>query len=185
MELITLFRIVIIFTCLQRIFELFIAKRNEKSILALGGRIIKEKNYIFMVLLHTSWLLGLLYFSFSDRLGALNPILFFGAFIFFLLGQILRITAIWTLGERWSTRIVILPEAPVVKKGIFNFIRHPNYLGVVFELVALPLMGGLFVYAFVFSVLNGIILFFRIREEEAMLCQYNDYQDKFLSESRP
>ncbi|MCF8060767.1 MAG: hypothetical protein K9K67_15800 [Bacteriovoracaceae bacterium] len=185
MELIVFFKLIIIFTCVQRIFELFVAKRNEKYILGLGGKIIEEKNYIFMVLLHTSWLVALIYLAFFQRSSLISPPLFYGSLVFFLLGQTLRLTAIWTLGKRWSTRIVVLPEAPVVKKGIFNFIRHPNYLGVIFEIAALPLMGGYFIFAMIFSVLNGVILFFRIREEEAMLCQFNDYKEKFLGEGHP
>jgi methyltransferase len=172
------FKAIIIFTIIQRLYELKIAKANEKTIVAKGGQVLPEKNYIFMVLLHTSWLASLVYFAFLSELQ-FSPILFGGALFFFITGQCLRILAIRTLGERWSTRVMVLPEAPVIKSGLFNIIRHPNYLGVVLEIAALPLMAGLWPHALVFSLLNGLILFFRIRFEEEMLGQFNNYRESF------
>ncbi len=176
MELI--FKGLIIFTIIQRLYELKVAKRNEKVITAKGGKVLPEKNYLFMVLLHTSWLLSLVYFGFFKDL-TFSPVIFTTALLFFLAGQCLRIVAIRTLGERWSTRVMVLPEAPVIKSGLFNSIRHPNYLGVVLEIAALPLIAGLWVHALTFSILNGIILFFRIRFEERMLDQFNNYHESF------
>ncbi len=95
------------------------------------------------------------------------------------MGQALRITAIGTLGKRWSTRVVILPEAPAVRSGIFKWFRHPNYLGVTLELLSLPLMASLFEVSTIFSFLNFVILFFRIRLEERNLKKYNKYSTIF------
>lgn len=172
------FKIIVLFTCAQRLAELYLAKRNEKHILDLGGVIIKEKNYLFMVLLHSLWLLSIFYYSFFTEITISLP-LFFGGLIFFVVGQTLRISAIATLGKRWSTRIVILPEAPAVKKGIYNYFRHPNYLGVVIEIAALPLMASLFNVALVFSLANFVILYFRIKLEEHHLIKNNDYRKIF------
>ncbi|PIK14861.1 isoprenylcysteine carboxylmethyltransferase family protein [Halobacteriovorax sp. JY17] len=173
-----IFRIIIVFTILQRIAELFLSRSNEKFILSKGGMIIKERNYIFMVLLHTIWLICLAYFSFYKNIQ-FSSYIFWPSLIVFLMGQALRITAIGTLGKRWSTRVVILPEAPAVRSGIFKWFRHPNYLGVTLELLSLPLMASLFEVSTIFSFLNFVILFFRIRLEERNLKKYNKYSTIF------
>ena len=131
-----------------------------------------------MVALHCSWLAYLVYISFFETIN-FESLYFFVGLGLFICGQILRVSAIYTLGKRWSTRVVVLPQADVVKSGLFKFIKHPNYLGVILELFALPMMGGLFVAAVTFSLLNGVILFFRIRFEEEMLDQYNNYYQHF------
>ncbi len=177
------FKILVVFCTLQRLGELFIAKRNEKWMCSQGGKVLKEPNYIFMVLLHTTWILTLLYYAFSEDLKILNSTLFIISSLMFFVGQFFRIHAITTLGKRWSTRVCVLPEAPVVKAGLFHWIKHPNYTGVVIEIFFLPMVAGLWKVALFFSVLNFIILFFRIRFEERMLCEYNDYEEKFLKHS--
>jgi methyltransferase len=160
-----------------------LAKRNENYILGQGGKIVNEKNYIFMVVLHTSWLIVLLYFSFFKVLNFSLP-LFWLSVLTFVFGQFLRITAIKTLGKRWSTRIIILPNEPAINKGVFKWIRHPNYLGVILELASLPLAASLFGISLIFSLLNLIILFFRIRLEEKNLKKYNDYSNLFNLEGK-
>ncbi len=183
MELILLYKIVVGLCALQRLGELLLSKSNEKWILSQGGRVIPETNYIFMVLLHTTWILALVYFTFFTELKILNINLFMISMALFCLGQFFRIHAIMTLGKRWSTRVCVLPKAPVIKSGLFKVVRHPNYVGVVLELLFLPLAVGLWKVAFFFTVLNAIILYFRIRFEERMLCEHNDYEEKFLSQS--
>lgn len=177
MELI--FKIFVIFTAFQRVIELFISKRNERYIKSIGGLILKENNYIFMVILHSSWIITLLYYAFFTTLTT-NSLYFITFSILFIIGQCLRIMAITTLKKKWSTRVMILPDAPVITSGLFNYIRHPNYLGVVIELAALPLMASLWEVAITFSLINAIILFFRIRFEEDMLIKYNNYREKFF-----
>lgn len=176
MELI--FKAIVVFTACQRLIELFIAKSNEKHITGLGGKIIAEKNYIFMVLLHTTWLASILFCAFFMDYQ-IDPALFYGSLVFFVFGQFLRITAISTLGKRWSTRIVILPEAPAIKKGVYNYFRHPNYLGVVLEIAALPLMASFYGIALFFTLANFVILYFRIRLEEHCLIEHNKYREVF------
>lgn len=173
-----IFQSLVVFTIFQRIFELFISKKNEKYLKSLGAKIISEPNYIFMVILHSSWLALLLYYAFFTPLIILKWSAALGILLF-MIGQALRITAILTLGKRWSTRIAILPEVPAVKKGIYNYIRHPNYLGVILELFALPMIAGLYKLAFFISLANFIILFFRIKEEENALAKFNNYNEIF------
>lgn len=169
------FKVLVIFTIIQRLGELFLAKSNEKYITSLGGKVLPEKNYIFMVLLHTSWLLSLIYFAFFRDL-TFSTMLFYTFLILFIIGQVFRILAIKTLGRRWSTRVMVLPDVPAVESGLFSYIRHPNYLGVILEIVALPMIAGLWPLAAIFSVLNGVILFFRIRFEEKMLIEHCHYE---------
>jgi methyltransferase len=178
MELV--FKVIVVFTVIQRISELFLAKSNEKFIIAKGGKVLPEKNYLFMVLLHTSWLIIILYYSFFASLTFTStPFAIF--LVLFLVGQSFRIIAIKTLGRRWSTRVMILPEAPAINSGLFNYLRHPNYVGVIIEIAALPLMAGLWQLAVIFSLINGVILFFRIRFEEDMLIKYCDYENRLIN----
>jgi len=81
----------------------------------------------------------------------------------------LRVWVIATLGERWTTRIIVLPEAPLVAAGPYRFVSHPNYCVVAAEILVLPLVFGLVWYGVVFSVLNGLVLWLRIRTENAAL----------------
>lgn len=76
---------------------------------------------------------------------------------------------------------MILPEAPAINSGLFNYLRHPNYVGVIIEIAALPLMAGLWQLAVIFSLINGVILFFRIRFEEDMLIKYCDYENRLIN----
>jgi methyltransferase len=178
MELV--FKVIVVFTVIQRISELFLAKSNEKFIIAKGGKVLPEKNYLFMVLLHTSWLIIILYYCFFASLTFTStPFAIF--LVLFLVGQSFRIIAIKTLGRRWSTRVMILPEAPAINSGLFNYLRHPNYVGVIIEIAALPLMAGLWQLAVIFSLINGVILFFRIRFEEDMLIKYCDYENRLIN----
>jgi methyltransferase len=178
MELV--FKVIVVFTVIQRISELFLAKSNEKFIIAKGGKVLPEKNYLFMVLLHTSWLIIILYYSFFASLTFTStPFAIF--LVLFLVGQSFRIIAIKTLGRGWSTRVMILPEAPAINSGLFNYLRHPNYVGVIIEIAALPLMAGLWQLAVIFSLINGVILFFRIRFEEDMLIKYCDYENRLIN----
>jgi methyltransferase len=74
-----------------------------------------------------------------------------------------------TLGDRWTTRIIVLPAAPLVAAGPYRFVSHPNYFVVAAEILVLPLVFGLVWYGVVFSVLNGLVLWLRIRTEDAAL----------------
>jgi methyltransferase len=83
--------------------------------------------------------------------------------------QLGRLWVLRTLGPRWTTRIIVLPGAPLVAGGPFRFVRHPNYLVVIGEIAVLPLVFGLWQLALIFSVLNAVVLWIRIRAEERAL----------------
>lgn len=150
------------FVTLQRLGELMLARRNTAALLDRGAREVAPEHYPFMVALHASWIIGL-WLSAPGR-----PIEPFWFLVFMGL-QALRLWVLATLKERWTTRIIILPGAPLVTSGPYRFLRHPNYAIVVGEIAALPLAFGLPFYAMVFSLLNACILYVRVKAENAAL----------------
>ncbi len=147
---------------LQRLAELVIARRNTHALLARGAYEAAPGHYPLIVAVHTLWLLVLWW------LAPGRPILW-PLIALFLLLQLGRVWVLATLGSRWTTRIIILPGAPLVAGGPFRFVRHPNYVVVVLEIAVLPLAFGLWQVALVFSALNAAVLAIRIRAEEAAL----------------
>lgn len=147
---------------LQRLGELVIAASNTRHLRALGAVEIGRSHYPVMVALHASWLAAL-WLSVGGRDVSL-PLL--GAFV---LLQALRVWVLATLGRRWTTRIIVLPGAPLVTGGPFRFLRHPNYCVVVGEIAVLPLVFGLTWLAVLFTLLNAAMLWVRIRAESSAL----------------
>jgi methyltransferase len=152
----------LIFVTLQRLAELMHAQRNTKALLAKGGHEFGAGHYPFMVVMHAAWLIGLWIFGFSQPINIVW-------FVIFMLLQLLRIWVLATLGERWTTRIVVLPQAPRIVSGPYRFLSHPNYVIVIGEIAVLPLAFGLPLFALVFSVLNAAMLTVRIRAENRAL----------------
>jgi methyltransferase len=153
---------VLAFVTLQRLAELALSQRNTRRLLARGAYEVAPEHYPFMVLLHAAWLAVLWFF------GPGPPIEIIPLIIFVLL-QAARIWVITTLGERWTTRIIVLPGAPLVTSGPYRWVDHPNYLIVIGEIAIVPLVFGLPAVAIVFSVLNGLMLWVRIRAENHAL----------------
>lgn len=159
---------VLAFVTLQRLAELALSQRNTKKLLARGGYEVAHGHYPFVVTLHAIWL-AVLWF-----LGPGPPIEIVPLILFALL-QFGRIWVIATLGERWTTRIIVLPGAPLVKSGPYRWFNHPNYLIVIGEFAVLPMVFGLQTVAIVFSVLNGLLLWVRIRDENIALGRQANY----------
>ena len=178
MELESIFKILVVFTIAQRLLELLLANLNEKLLKRDGGVVVKENNYYFMVALHITWLATLAYFAFFKEIS-FNQTIAMISLAFFLIGQCLRTWAIFSLGRSWSTRIMYKPNGRVINRGIFQYIRHPNYLGVILEVAALPMFASLFLIAAVYSLINFIILYFRIKKEEWVLNKFCNYKDAF------
>ena len=147
---------------LQRLGELFLSKRNTRRLLERGAHEVAPGHYPLIVAVHVMWLAALWWFAPG------RPIDGFWLAIFVLL-QIARIWVIATLGERWTTRIIILPDAPLVARGPYRWVNHPNYLVVISEIAVLPLVWGLWPVALLFSALNAAVLSIRIREENRAL----------------
>ena len=147
---------------LQRLGELWLAERNTRRLLAKGAHEVGRGHYPFIVAIHAGWLVALW------LLGPGPPIHIWPLVLYVAL-QAARVWVIATLGERWTTRIIVLPGAPLVRRGPYRWLDHPNYLIVVAEIAVLPLVFGLPVVAAFFSVLNAAALWVRIREENRAL----------------
>ncbi len=170
-------------TVIQRIYELFLSARNEKILKSQGAIEIGHSHFIYMKALHALWPIACVIEALFQKSAPNLWVMGIFAAIFFT-GQMLRIIAIKTLGGRWSVKILVIPGARPVTGGIFRFIRHPNYLGVVLELFSLPLIyGGVFT-AITFSILNAWLLKVRISREETALNEANDYIKFFNSQNR-
>ena len=143
---------------LQRLSELVLARRNTNALFKRGAVEVAAGHYPLIVALHTLWLAGLWLLAW-DRAVNLAWLTVFIAL------QLLRVWVIATLGSRWTTRIIVLPGEPLVKRGPYRFLSHPNYLVVVGEIAALPLAFGLSAFALIFSLLNAAILYVRVRAE--------------------
>ena len=153
----------------QRLAELVLARRNARRLLANGGVESGAKHYPLFILLHGGWLLALLILVPPD--SPANPALV----SLFIVLQILRVWIIASLGQHWTTRIIVIPGKPLVRRGPYRWIRHPNYLVVAAEIAVLPLVFAAWKIALVFSILNAALLAWRIRvENEALRRQPTD-----------
>jgi methyltransferase len=155
---------ILAFVTLQRLAELVLARRNTKALLARGGYEVAPGHYPLIVAVHALWLASLWWLAPGE------PILWSLIGLFALL-QLARLWVLATLSERWTTRIIVLPGAPLVANGPFRFVRHPNYLVVTAEIAILPLAFELWEVALIFSLLNAAVLTIRIRAEGKALQQ--------------
>ena len=165
-----MFPYLLAFIVVQRLAELVLARSNERRLKARGAVEVGASHYPYMMALHTFWLLSCLVEWWTGP-GSQCEALFFLGLGLFLTGQALRWTTIWTLGRRWTTRVIVLPGAPLVKKGLFRWVSHPNYLGVVAEIFGVPLLGGCVKTSLLFGVLNLVLLRHRISIESRALAQ--------------
>jgi len=153
---------ILFFVTAQRLLELVLARKNTAALLAHGAREHAPGHYPLIVAVHALWLATLFW------LGPGRPI-HWPLLVLFVLLQLGRVWVLRTLGPRWTTRIIVLPGAPLVAGGPFRFVTHPNYLVVIGEIAVLPLVFGLWQVALVFSVLNALVLWIRIRAENQAL----------------
>lgn len=177
-----LFYSLFVFLIVQRFVELAIARRNGNWMLSQGGVEIGGKHYPFMVFLHLAFFLSL-WVEAAQREYALIPVWPF-LLTLVLLTQALRYWAISSLGPFWNTRIFILPGATPVLKGPYRFFRHPNYVAVILELALIPLLFHGYFTSLIFTLLNGLMLNYRIRIEEDALCKYTTYGKEMAHKSR-
>ena len=147
---------------LERIAELWLARSNTQRLLAQGAREHAPGHYPPIVAVHAAWLASLWWLALA------RPIDGFWLALFVLI-EIGRIWVLVSLGKRWTTRIIVLPDAPLVRRGPYRFVNHPNYVVVVAEIAVLPLVFGLWEISLLFSVLNAVLLTLRIRAENRAL----------------
>ncbi len=155
---------------LQRLFELRISRNNETYILSQGGKKHTDNLLGAVKALQVSWLIAAIaevwYFN-----RPFNLALAVVAFSATLVGQSLRYLSMQALERRWTLPIMTLPDTPVVHKGIYRFLRHPNWLGVILEIAALPLIHGAYLTAILFSLANALLMSKRIQTEERALAE--------------
>jgi len=173
----TVYTMVVALVGLERLVELRLSRRNAAVALSRGGIELGRGHFTLMALLHAAFLP-----SCVMEVWALHrpfvPSLFLVMLILELLAQGLRYWVIHTLGWRWNVRVIVVPGEPVVASGPYRFMRHPNYLAVVVEGLALPLMHGAYLTALGFTLLNAAILWKRIRTEERALRTHCDYEHR-------
>ena len=159
------FILFISFIIFVRIEELLLSRSNEKWLLQNGAVEYGNKHYPFILALHVLFIFSLIF-----EYLLLQPPSFsiFMLFLYFLLMSF-KTWIIASLGKYWNTRIYRIPNSPLVKKGPYVYIKHPNYLIVIAEIAVIPLVFHLYYTAIVFSILNSMMLFIRIREENKAL----------------
>ncbi|MCH9733132.1 MAG: isoprenylcysteine carboxyl methyltransferase family protein [Actinomycetia bacterium] len=160
---------------IERIAELVVSQRNLKWSRARGGVEFGAGHYPVMVLLHTALLAGCLL---EANHRQFIPLLGWPMLAVVVAAQLLRWWCICTLGRQWNTRVVVIPGAGRVTGGPYRFIPHPNYVAVVIEGIALPLVYSAWITAVVFTVLNAALLWARISVENTALASLTtDQQD--------
>jgi methyltransferase len=165
-----LFFLLLVTLAVQRGVELLLASSNTANLRQRGGVEIGANHYPLLVGLHAAWFLAMLWERGNAPLCGNASTALLG-WSMLLLGQGLRWWTITTLGRRWTTRIIVLPGAPLVEGGPFRLLRHPNYLGVWLEIVGVPLIGGCWRTALLMGLLHGAFLAFRKRLEGQALRQ--------------
>ena len=155
---------ILAFVTLQRLGELWLSNRNTRRLLASGACECAPGHYPLIVTVHAAWLAALWWLAPGRPIHL--PLL-----ALFALLQLGRFWVLRTLGPRWTTRIIVVPGAPLVRTGPFRFVSHPNYLVVIGEIAVLPLAFGLWEVALVFTLLNAIVLAIRIRAENKALAE--------------
>lgn len=154
---------ILLFVVVQRLAELVWAARNTRRLLARGAVEIGRRHYPLFVLLHASWLVAI---AITVPADAEPSWLLLGIFAVL---QLLRVWVVATLGPYWTTRIITLADAPLIRRGPFRLMRHPNYAVVVAEIAVLPLAFGAWEIALVWSIVNALLLRHRIQVENAAL----------------
>jgi len=153
---------VLAFVTMQRLIELPVARRNTARLLAAGAHEVAPGHYPLLVALHVAWLASLWW------LAPARPIhlVLLGLFV---LVEAMRVWVLQSLGDRWTTRIIVVPGEQLVARGPYKYLDHPNYLVVIAEIAVLPMMFGLWQVALLFSLLNAAVLTIRIRAENHAL----------------
>ena len=150
---------------LQRLCETAYAGRNTRRLVANGAREIGAHHYPFFVLLHAAWLITIAIVALRTPSVRVD----WTIIGFYALLQCARIWIVATLGPRWTTRVIVMPNAPLVSAGPYRYFRHPNYLVVMLEIATLPLAFGQLAVAIIFTILNAALLWYRMGVEDGAL----------------
>ena len=154
---------------IQRITELALSKRNEKWLLSQGAVEYGKEHYKFIVMMHTLFFVSLIaeynIKSVHIDLNIINYLFL----VFFIILQTGRISVIRSLGKYWNTKIYRIKGSELVRKGLYGYFKHPNYIIVSLEILVFPLIFNLYYTAIIFTLLNAIILSVRIKTENNAL----------------
>lgn len=168
MTSLTAFTILVTVVALERLAELVVSKRNAAWSFERGGRETGQGHYPFMVVLHSGFFVAMLVEAWVRRPDVV-PLLAWSMLMLVVASQALRWWCIATLGRRWNTRVIVVPGLSPVTAGPYRYLSHPNYVAVVVEGVALPMVHEAWLTAVVFTLLNAVLLTVRIRDENAAL----------------
>lgn len=168
---------------LQRLLELQISQRNKKEIFKRGGQERDTNSLGLVKLLQVSWCIAAI-----SEVWLLDcpfiPVLGVVALAAVGLGQLLRYLSMRSLSWRWTLSIMTVPNLPVVDTGIYRYLRHPNWLGVILEIAALPLIHSAYLTAIVFTTVNAFLMSKRIQAEEKALSKDTNYASVFAERPR-
>lgn len=178
--------VVVAFTAVllaERLVEMVVSWVHTDRLRARGGRIVRDDGFGLLLVVHVGLFVGVLTeAAVAPYAGAgwwtLPALVLVGA------AMALRWWVVRTLGDRWTLRVVVVPGAPPVTGGPYRWVRHPNYLAVVVELVAFPLAFGCIATAVLVSLVNAWALHRRIRVEERALEEAGGYEDAFAGRGR-
>lgn len=152
------------FIIIQRLSELVIARRNTARLLGQGAYEVGAAHYPVMVGMHSVWIACLVIFGYDEAVS-------FGWLALFAILQVFRVWILASLGSRWTTRVIISQE-PLIMRGPYKYMSHPNYMLVVAEIIVTPMVLGLVWVALVFTVLNAAMLWVRIGVEHKALAPF-------------
>jgi len=157
---------------LERVFELWLSRRNLARVQARGGFVAERRSFWDMVLFQVAFLLACpLEAVWLGR--PFLPLLGVPALLLVALAMVLRFAAVRTLGDRWNIRLVVIPGQPLVTTGPYRFLRHPNYVALAAETLALPLVHTAWLTACTLVPVLAPLLARRIRLEEAALARHS------------
>lgn len=160
--------VLLLVVTLERLFEQALAGRHARQLRQRGGFEVGREHYPWMVLMHAAFLVACaleVWWGHRPWLPLLG-----GAMLALLIAtMVLRYWVITTLGDRWTTRIFVVPGEERIRGGPYRWLHHPNYLAVRLEVLALPLIHGAWLTAIIFSILNAWLLAVRIRAEDRAL----------------
>lgn len=159
------FTVFIIFILLLRLGELLLSRRNEHWLLQHGAVEYGKKHYPYIVLLHVLFFISLI----TEYILTSNGYYSIPLLILYFILLVYKAWVIFSLGKFWNTKIYHIAGYPLVKKGPYRFMKHPNYIIVIGEIVLIPLIFHLYFTAVIFSLLNAVMLYVRIREENKIL----------------
>lgn len=179
------FYIILFTTIVLRLYELRLSKKNQSVRLSdAGTKLNTEKFFFLFVILHSSFLISVpMEIYFLERQFQEIGYLFI---LIYLVCLVLRFIVLNSLKENWNVKIIYneSSESSVTTSGLYQFIRHPNYLIVILEILSISLIHNAYISCILFSILNFIILFFRISKEEEILFRNPFYRAHFNDKKR-